>query len=67
MTKVVQSGNGYLCRNQAILSFGLGEHAAAERLEIRWPDGEVQRFANLAADRRLVIVQSQNDAFELDR
>ncbi|WP_145220225.1 ASPIC/UnbV domain-containing protein [Planctomycetes bacterium TBK1r] len=67
LTKVVQSGDGYLCRNQAILSFGLGEHAAVERLEIRWPDGEVQRFANLAADRRLVIVQSQNDAFELDR
>ncbi|MCS7469892.1 FG-GAP-like repeat-containing protein [Stieleria sp. ICT_E10.1] len=67
LTKVVQSGDGYLCRNQAIVSFGLGEHEAVERLEIRWPDGEVQRFAGLAADRRLVIVQAQNDAFELGR
>ncbi|QDV47038.1 ASPIC and UnbV [Stieleria neptunia] len=66
LTRVVQSGDGYMCRNQAIVSFGLGEHEAVKRLEIRWPDGEVQRFANLAADRRLIIVQSQDDAFELD-
>ncbi|MDV6034386.1 MAG: hypothetical protein F9B45_30690 [Phycisphaera sp. RhM] len=67
LTKVVQSGDGYMCRNQPIVSFGLGPHEMAERLEIRWPDGVVQRLTSLAADRRLVIVQSQNDAFELDR
>ncbi|QEG02447.1 ASPIC and UnbV [Stieleria maiorica] len=67
LTKVVSSGDGYMCRNQPLVCCGLGEHQVVTQLEVHWPDGVVQRFENVAVDRRLVIVQSHGDLFELAR
>lgn len=64
LTRVVQSGDGYMCKNEPILSFGLGEQATVDRLEIRWPDGTRQQFEDLPADRRLLIIQSAAEPFE---
>jgi hypothetical protein len=37
------------------LYFGLGSHARADRLEIRWPDGQVQELSGVEGDRLQVI------------
>jgi hypothetical protein len=37
------------------LYFGLGPHAKADRMEVRWPDGTVQELADVEGDRLQVI------------
>jgi hypothetical protein len=50
-------GNGYAGQSDARLHFGLGPHAGAERVEVRWPDGGVQVLEPVPADRIVVIRQ----------
>jgi tetratricopeptide (TPR) repeat protein len=45
------SGTSYLASNDARLWFGLGDAATLEQLEVRWPSGTTQRWANLPVDR----------------
>ena len=49
----------YLSQNDPRMHFGLGGQDRVERLEIRWPDGRVEAFRNLAADRYLKVVQGR--------
>ena len=39
------------------LYFGLGPHARVDRMEIRWPDGQVQELTDVEGDRLQVIKQ----------
>ena len=39
------------------LYFGLGPHARADRMQIRWPDGQVQELTDVAGDGLQVIRQ----------
>ncbi len=55
------AGDGYMCSNESILVFGLGERTSVPRLEVRWLDGSTQSFDNLAADQRITIVQNRDD------
>lgn len=65
VTKVVQAGDGYMCKNEPFLSFGLGLQESVPRLEIRWPDGQLQVLTNLAADRRWLVIEGEAQAFQL--
>ena len=37
------------------LHFGLASARAAEKIQIRWPSGQVQELANVAADQILKV------------
>jgi len=39
------------------LHFGLGQSTLAERVEIRWPDGRLQRIADVAANQTISFVE----------
>jgi tetratricopeptide (TPR) repeat protein len=43
-------GGSYQSANDSRLYFGLGPAATADRVEVRWPTGEIDRFSSLAAD-----------------
>jgi hypothetical protein len=47
----VRSGGSYLSQSDTRLHFGLGASAKIDKVEIRWPDGTSQSFADLKADR----------------
>ncbi len=47
---------GYV-QNTKIIHFGLGGHAGADRIEIRWPSGSVSTLENVAADRLITVVE----------
>jgi hypothetical protein len=47
---------GYLSSQDPRLNFGLGESDHADRIEIRWPDGQVDKFTNVPGDRFTVYV-----------
>lgn len=46
-----QVSPSYASGSLVALHFGLGEADSAERIEVRWPDGEIQRFESVAARR----------------
>jgi enediyne biosynthesis protein E4 len=47
----VRSGSSYDSNNDMRVHFGLGAAIKIEWVEIRWPSGLVERFANLAVDQ----------------
>jgi hypothetical protein len=51
----VRSGGSYLSSSDLRLHFGLGRAVRIDRLEVRWPSGQVDAMANLPADRVLVV------------
>ena len=53
----VNPGASYLSSHDARLHFGLGSHATADRLEVRWQSGVVQVFENLPANQEHVITE----------
>ncbi len=58
-TAEVHAGGGYLSQSSAILVFGLGRKAVAERLDVVWPGGELTSRAleGSLAPRTIVIVE----------
>jgi enediyne biosynthesis protein E4 len=53
----VRTASSYLSQNAVTAHFGLGAAPRADRLTVRWPDGKVQAFESLPADRRLAVVR----------
>ena len=59
-TREIRGGHGHAGHNNPYIAhFGLGEHAKAVKLEIRWPDkaGTVQVIEGVKAGQRLVVKQ----------
>jgi hypothetical protein len=55
--RTVTSSVGYASSSDLTVHFGLGE-AARATLEIQWPSGRVQKLGEVAADQRLLVVES---------
>ncbi len=53
------AGDGYLCRNDPRLIFGRGEDDSPVTIEVSWPGGDSQTYADLATDRSWLLVQGQ--------
>jgi len=53
----VNTAAGYLSAGPAALNVGLGGAAAAQRVEVRWPSGVVQRLEHAAADQVLTLTE----------
>ena len=51
------AGDGYQASNERKLVFGLAGLARVEKLQIHWPSGLTQEFADLAADQELIFVE----------
>jgi hypothetical protein len=45
------TATGYASSSAGPVHFGLGPHAVADTVEIRWPSGGVQTLRSVAADR----------------
>ena len=54
--RVVRAGSSYLGQNDLRLHFGLGDGAAADRLEVTWPSGRVETLTGIAKNQ-IVTVQ----------
>jgi hypothetical protein len=56
---VNQWATGYLSSSDPRLHFGLGSEKTVTEIEIRWPSGGIERFAHVAADRYVTVVEGQ--------
>ncbi len=55
LTQQVTGGCSYLSAPEKTLTFGLGKAPKIDTLEIRWPDGVIEMFRDLAGGRSLVV------------
>jgi hypothetical protein len=49
------SGSSYCSQSESVLTFGLGLDAAIESLEVTWPGGETQTFADITVNELISI------------
>jgi Flp pilus assembly protein TadD/peroxiredoxin len=54
-TKQVQAGSGFISQHSKELLFGLGASERVVKLEVRWPGGETQTFADVALGHRVLV------------
>ena len=52
-----RAGDSYLSHSDARLHFGLGTLTKVDSIEVRWPNGTVQRFREIPANRFVKIVE----------
>jgi thiol-disulfide isomerase/thioredoxin len=62
-TKIKAGGSGFISQNDPRLLFGLGKDEKAEYVEVTWPNGKQQRFANIAANRSIAFTEGK-DTFD---
>jgi hypothetical protein len=55
----VRSGGSYLSSSDLRLHFGLGNHAAIDRIEVQWPSGQTDKIENPPVDHVLVIKEGK--------
>jgi hypothetical protein len=51
---------GYMSQGDPRLHFGLGKAQAASLVEVRWPDGNVEKFENVKANQFLKLVHKMS-------
>lgn len=59
LTRDQQLGGGYLSAHDPRLHFGLGAADRVQKIEVRWPDGQVDIIKDAPADRYIVITQGK--------
>ena len=59
-TRELYPANTFRSQAPALVHFGLGDASTVERLTVYWPSGTVQEFRDLAADRHIVVQESDN-------
>ncbi len=64
VSNTVYAGEGLLGQSSYRRFFGLGDCDGAVDVEVRWPDGETQRFEGLAVDRGWKLYREGGKAVE---
>jgi tetratricopeptide (TPR) repeat protein len=54
-----EGGGSYLSAPDGRLHFGLGDAAAVDRVEVRWPSGRVDRWKDLPADAGFLLREGE--------
>jgi len=57
--QTVHSGSSYCSQSELPLTFGLGHDARVDSLEVNWPSGEHQSFANIDANQFVLIEEGK--------
>ena len=55
----VKSGSSYLGQNDLRVHFGLGEVTRVEKIDVRWPTGDVETIRDVAADQIVTVTESK--------
>jgi hypothetical protein len=62
----VRSGSSYISNSDMRVHFGLGAATKVEWVEIRWPSGTVERFADVAVDRIQLVTEGSGAAVDAE-
>jgi hypothetical protein len=56
----VHGGSSYQASNDLRLHFGLGDSEKVQSLTVRWTDGMVQKFFDVAANRQYRLTEGKD-------
>jgi hypothetical protein len=56
-------GDGYMCSNESIVHFGVGESNSVRRVAIKWPSGKTQVHDNIPFNARYLAIQGSDSLF----
>jgi hypothetical protein len=56
-------GDGYMCTNEPVVHFGVGQAGAIDRVVLSWPNGQVQTFENVQPNARYLVIQGEEELF----
>ena len=59
----VTGGDGFLCSNEPLIDIGIGAHEQVDEVIVRWPTGAEQRFSDLPANGRYLLIENDEQAF----
>ena len=57
--KMLRSGSSYLAQSELVLTFGLGQQAKADSVEIQWPSGQVDKLTNVNAGQTVTVQEGK--------
>jgi len=57
--KMLRSGSSYLAQSELVLTFGLGQQAKADSVEIQWPSGQVDKLANVNQGQMITVQEGK--------
>ena len=63
-TAWVNAGDGYLCKNDPVLIFGIGKQESIDQVVVSWPNGSKQVYTNISVDRFVLITENELMPFE---
>ena len=66
ITRQLTAGDGYQASNERLLVFGLSDSASVKRIDIAWPSGKLDSYADLEADAEYLVIEGADRAFRLD-
>ena len=55
----VKSGSSYLGQNDLRVHFGLAEATRVERIDVRWPTGDIETIRDVAADQIVRVTEAK--------
>jgi len=58
-SEMLRSGSSYLSASELVLTFGLAMHQQADSIELRWPSGQVDKLANVAAGQTITVTEGK--------
>lgn len=57
--QMVRSGSSYASQSELTLTFGLGADTTATSVEVTWPSGATQSFADVASNQHVAVDESR--------
>jgi hypothetical protein len=57
--KMVRSGSSYLSQSELVATFGLGQKAKADSIEIKWPSGQSETLSNVNAGQMITVQEGK--------
>jgi len=57
--QMLRSGSSYLSSSELVLTFGLAQHERADAIELRWPSGQIDHLANIAAGQTVTVTEGK--------
>jgi hypothetical protein len=67
MERRIRTGSSFLTSSEKVADFGLGQAMQVDSLLVYWLNGRIDRFANVNADRELLLIEGSNDLVEYPR
>jgi hypothetical protein len=55
----VKAGSSYLGQHDLRVHFGLGQSTAIERLEVRWPNGQMEMVTGAGVNQMVTITEGK--------